>query len=108
MWKPASETEQDFVESNTDRSQGFRHTWQGLGIIHTSRKNIDDTLYSRISKLFLEKKGAMENQPRPRLTDAEELKLKSEAHHFGKAVTDKLNTVVLGFEAFRVDNGIYR
>ena len=26
----------------------------------------------------------------------------------GKKVTDKLNTVVLGFEAFRVDHGIYR
>ena len=27
--------------------KGFRHSWQGLGIIHTSRKNIDQTLTSR-------------------------------------------------------------
>ena len=32
----------------------------------------------------------------------------AEAHKLGKQVTDKLNTVVLGVEAFRVDHGIYR
>jgi len=109
MWKQASDTEQDFIECNAERDQGFRHSWQGLGIIHTSRKNIDQTLTSRISKLFIEKKQESENAPRIRLTDAEELKLKAEAHKLGKQVTEKLNTVVLGVEAFRVDDhGIYR
>jgi Rel/ankyrin family protein len=108
MWKQASDTEQDFIECNVERDQGFRHSWQGLGIIHTSRKNIEQTLTSRISKLFIESKQAGENSPRTRLTDAEELKLKAEAHKLGKQVTDKLNTVVLGVEAFRVDHGIYR
>jgi hypothetical protein len=107
MWKPASDTEQDFVECSTDRGFAFRHMWQGLGIIHTSRKNIDDTLTSRISQLFLENKGMVENNSRPKLTDAEELKLKAEAHQCGKLVTDKLNTVVLGIEAFKVEHGIY-
>jgi len=87
--------------------QGFRHSWQGLGIIHTSRKNIDETLTSRLSKLFIESKQARENSLHTRLTDAEELKLKAEAHKLGKQVTDKLNTVVLGVEAFRVEHGIY-
>merc|ERR1719430_1878045 len=70
MWKAASDVEQDFLECDTDRSQGFRKNWQGLGIIHTSRKFIDETLTSRITKLFLENKGAIENNPNPRLTDA--------------------------------------
>merc|ERR1719189_355735 len=108
MWKQASDTEQDFIECDVKRDQGFRHSWQGLGIIHTSRKNIDQTLTSRISKLFIESKEAIENSASIRLTDAEELKLKAEAHKLGKQVTDKLNTVVLGVEAFRVDHGIYR
>jgi len=107
MWKQASDTEQDFVECDVERDQGFRHSWQGLGIIHTSRKNIDETLTSRLSKLFIEKKQARENSSHIRLTDAEELKLKAEAHKLGKQVTDKLNTVVLGVEAFRVEHGIY-
>jgi len=108
MWKQASDTEQDFIECNVERDQGFRHSWQGLGIIHTSRKNIDQTLTSRISKLFIESKEANENSSSIRLTDAEELKLKAEAHKLGKQVTDKLNTVVLGVEAFSVEQGIYR
>ena len=37
------------------------------------------------------------------------VKSQAEAHKLGKQVTDKLNTVVLGVEAFRVDQGgIYR
>jgi len=110
MWKTASDTEQDFLECNVERSQAFRHTWQGLGIIHTSRKNIESTLNSRITKLFLENKGVMENRPTHllRLSDVEELKIKEDAHKLGKLVTDKLNTVVLGIEAFWIDNGIYR
>ena len=43
----------------------------------------------------------------PDLTDPEEVQLKSDAANMGREVTDKLNTVVLGFEAFRVENGIY-
>jgi len=108
MWKQYNDLEQDFLESDTDRSKNFRQSWQGLGIIHTSRKFIDETLNSRITKLFLEMKGAKENNPNPQLTDAEELQLKADARKFGQKVTNKLNTVVLGFEAFWVDNGIYR
>jgi len=108
MWKTASDVEQNFVECEVNRAQGFRHMWQGLGIIHTSRKYIDETLFNRIKKVFLEQKGAQKNVPNPALSDAEELQLKSDANAMGKKVTDKLNTVVLGFEAFRVDNGIYR
>jgi len=109
MWKQASDTEQDFIECNVERDQGFRHSWQGLGIIHTSRKNIEQTLTSRLSKLFIEKKQASQNSLHIQLSDAEELKMKAEAHKLGKQVTDKLNTVVLGVEAFRVDQGgIYR
>jgi len=108
MWKQSSDFEQNFVEFDVTRSQGFRQTWQGLGIIHTSRKYIDETLFNRIKKVFLEQKGAQINNPNPQLADAEELQLKSDANAMGKKVTDKLNTVVLGFEAFRVDHGIYR
>merc|ERR1719334_2377292 len=108
MWKAASDKEQNFVECDVSRAQGFRHTWQGLGIIHTSRKYIDETLFNRIKKVFLEQKGAQMNSNNPQLSDAEELQLKSDAASMGKKVTDKLNTVVLGFEAFRVDHGIYR
>eukprot|EP00092_Neocalanus_flemingeri_P044045 GFUD01048705.1.p1 GENE.GFUD01048705.1~~GFUD01048705.1.p1 ORF type:complete len:778 (-),score=189.68 GFUD01048705.1:74-2407(-) len=108
MWKQSSDVEQNFVEFDVNRGQGFRHMWQGLGIIHTSRKYIDETLFNRIKKVFLEQKGAQVNIPNPQLTDAEELQLKSDAAAMGKKVTDKLNTVVLGFEAFRVDQGIYR
>jgi len=108
MWKQSSDIEQNFVECDVSRAQGFRHMWQGLGIIHTSRKYIDETLFNRIKKVFLEQKGAQMNSNNPQLTDAEELQLKSDAASMGKKVTDKLNTVVLGFEAFRVDHGIYR
>jgi len=108
MWKQASDKEQNFVECDVGRAQGFRHSWQGLGIIHTSRKYIDETLFNRIKKVFLEQKGAQMNSNNPQLSDAEELQLKSDAATMGKKVTDKLNTVVLGFEAFRVDHGIYR
>jgi len=108
MWKQASDAEENFVEFDVSRTQGFRQTWQGLGIVHTSRKHVDETLFNRIKKVFLEQKGASTNNPNPSLTDAEELQLKSDAATMGKKVTDKLNTVVLGFEAFRVQNGIYR
>jgi len=108
MWKQSSDVEQNFVEFDVSRAQGFRHMWQGLGIIHTSRKYIDETLFNRIKKVFLEQKGAQHNSQNPQLNDAEELQLKSDAAAMGKKVTDKLNTVVLGFEAFRVEHGIYR
>ena len=43
----------------------------------------------------------------PSLTDPEEVQLKSDAANMAREVTEKLNTVVLGFEAFRVENGIF-
>ena len=107
MWKQFSEKEQDFIEIDIPRSKGFKHTWQGLGIIHTSRRFIDETIFNRIQKVFLEQKGAKDTNPSPWLTDAEELMLKQDAAKMGKEITDKLNTVVLGFEAFRVEGGIY-
>ena len=99
--------EQDFIEVDICRKNGFQHVWQGLGIIHTSRRHIDETLFNRIKKVYLEQKGKKNNDNHPYLTDPEELQLKSDAANMGKEVTDKLNTVVLGFEAFRVENGIY-
>jgi len=107
MWKQFSELEQDFIEVDIHRSKSFKHVWQGLGIIHTSRRFIDETIFNRIKKVFLEQKGAKNGDQFPRLTDAEELTLKADAARMGKEITDKLNTVVLGFEAFRVENGIY-
>jgi len=107
MWKQFSDKEQDFIEVDVPRKNGFKHNWQGLGIIHTSRRFIDETIFNRIQKVFLEQKGAKMRDPYPRLSDAEELQLKSDAARMGKEITDKLNTVVLGFEAFRVENGIY-
>merc|ERR1719346_825839 len=107
MWKQFSELEQDFIEVDIPRSKAFKHTWQGLGIIHTSRRFIDETIFNRIKKVFLEQKGAKSGDQFPRLTDAEELQLKSDAAKMGKEITDKLNTVVLGFEAFKVEAGIY-
>merc|ERR1711963_426150 len=107
MWKQFSELEQDFIEVDIPRSKAFKHTWQGLGIIHTSRRFIDETIFNRIKKVFLEQKGAKSGDQFPRLTGAEELTLKADAARMGKEITDKLNTVVLGFEAFRVENGIY-
>ena len=108
MWKQFSDVEQNFVEFDVSRGKGFRHTWQGLGIINTSRKNIDETLFNRIKKTFLERSGEQLNSSNPQLTDAEELQIKSKASAMGKKVKDKLNTVVLGFTAFSVDQGIYR
>jgi len=107
MSKLFSEHEQDFIEVDISRKNGFQHVWQGLGIIHTSRRHIDETLFNRIKKVYLEQKGKKNNDNQPFLTDPEELQLKSDAANMGKEVTDKLNTVVLGFEAFRVENGIY-
>lgn len=107
MSKQFSEHEQDFIEVDISRKNGFQHVWQGLGIIHTSRRHIDETLFNRIKKVYLEQKGMKNNDNQPFLTDPEELQLKSDAANMGKEVTDKLNTVVLGFEAFRVENGIY-
>lgn len=108
MWKAASDSEQDFVESDLTAAQLFTHVWQGLGIIHTGRKYIDQVLYDRIKKVFIEKRGAIHNMVSPPLSDADMIKLKKDAHEMGAKIVDKLNTVVLGFEAFRVDNGIYR
>ena len=71
MWKQGSHTEQDFIECNVERAAGFQHKWQGLGIIHTSRKFIETTLYNRIKRVFMEHKGAQLNNPNPSLTDAE-------------------------------------
>ena len=70
MWKQASDAEENFVEFDVSRTQGFRQTWQGLGIVHTSRKHVDETLFNRIKKVFLEQKGAGTNNPNPSLTDA--------------------------------------
>ena len=111
MKKSPYESEQDFIEVVVERSKGFKQTWEGLGIIHTSRRYIDETIFNRIKKVFLEQKGAREGNPYPSLTDANEMELKSDAAKFGKDITDpahnKLNTVVLGFEAFKVEAGIY-
>jgi len=107
MSKQFSEQEQDFIEVDISRKNGFQHVWQGLGIIHTSRRHIDETLFNRIKKVYLEQKGKNNNDNQPYLTDSEEVQLKSDAANMGKQVTYKLNTVVLGFEAFRVENGIY-
>ena len=107
MWKKCSDWEQDFIEWDVLRNKGFKHTWQGLGIIHTSRRFIDETIFNRIKKVFLEQKAAKAGTQHVMLTDAEELTLKSDAHKMGKEMPGKLNTVVLGFEAFRVENGIY-
>ena len=107
MSKQFSEHEQDFIEVDISRKNGFQHVWQGLGIIHTSRRHIDETLFNRIKRVYLEQKGKKNNDKHPELTDTEEVQLKTDAANMGKEVTDKLNTVVLGFEAFRVENGIY-
>ena len=107
MSKQFSEQEQDFIEVDISRKNGFQHVWQGLGIIHTSRRHIDETLFNRIKKVYLEQKGKNNNDNQPYLTDSEEVQLKSDAANMGKEVTNKLNTVVLGFEAFSVENGIY-
>merc|ERR1719445_2159181 len=107
MPSPCQTCLKDFIEVDIPRSKAFKHTWQGLGIIHTSRRFIDETIFNRIKKVFLEQKGAKSGDQFPRLTDAEELTLKADAARMGKEITDKLNTVVLGFEAFRVENGIY-
>jgi len=105
MWKQFSESEQDFIEVDLHRSKGFKHVWQGLGIIHTSRRFINDIIFSRIRRVFLEQKGASQGTPHAMLTDAEELQLKNDAGKMGKEMSGKLNTVLLGFEAFRVENG---
>jgi hypothetical protein len=82
-----------------------------LGIIHTSKKYIQDTIYNRIRKKFLEEKAASQNTPHPVLSDPEDLRLKYEAAKQAKEIVGaKMNTVVLGFEAFYVEPAtkIYR
>merc|ERR1712038_528728 len=71
----------------------------------TSRRFINDIIFSRIRRVFLEQKGASQGTPHAMLTDAEELQLKNDAGKMGKEMSGKLNTVLLGFEAFRVENG---
>ena len=107
MKKSPYESEQDFIEVRLDRSKGFKQVWEGLGIIHTARRFNDETIFNRIRKVFLEQKGAKEGNPYAVMTDADEMQLKSDAAKMGKEITDKLNTVVLGFEAFKVEAGIY-
>ena len=85
--------------------------WQGLGIIHTSKKYIQDTIYNRLSKKFHEEKKHIHNNPHIGLSDVEDLSLKAEAAKQAKEIVGtKMNTVVLGFEAFHIDpsSGIYR
>lgn len=57
MWKQFSDREQDFIEVDVPRKNGFKHNWQGLGIIHTSRRFIDETIFNRIQKVFLEQRS---------------------------------------------------
>ena len=96
-------TEQDFIEVEVSRKNGFQHVWEGLRIINTRKRNFEETLFSRIRKIHLEQKGMKTS---PDLTDPEEVQLKSEAAKMAREMEDKLNTVLLGFEAFRVENGI--
>ena len=35
--------------------QGFEQVWQGLGIIHTSRRILEETLLNRKKKIYLGK-----------------------------------------------------
>lgn len=109
MWKHFSDVEENFVEGDANIEQNFRQVWQGLGIIHTSKKYIQDTIYNRLRKKFLEEKAHLQNNPCSVLTDAEDLSLISDAAKQAKEIGNKMNTVVLGFEAFYVDpSGIYR
>jgi hypothetical protein len=80
--------------------------WQGLGIIHTSKKHIKDTIYNRLKMKFLEDKGHRLNSADPVLSDPEDLSLKFEADKQAKEIVGtKMNTVVLGFEAYYIDQG---
>ena len=97
-------SEQDFIEVEIARKNGFQHVWQGLRIINTRKINFEETLFSRIRKIHLEQKGMKTS---PDLTDPEEVQLKSEAAKMAREMEDKLNTVLLGFEAFRVEDGIF-
>ena len=97
-------SEQDFIEVEIARKNGFQHVWQGLRIINTRKINFEETLFSRMRKIHLEQKG---KKTQPYLTDPEEVQLKSDATNMAKEVSGKLNTVVLGFEAFRRENGIF-
>ena len=100
-------SEHDFIEVDVSRKNGFQHVWQGLRIINTRRINFEETLFCRIKKVYLEEKGRKNNENQLDLTDPEEVQLKSDAANMAREVTEKLNTVVLGFEAFRVENGIF-
>ena len=84
--------------------------WQGLGIIHTSKKHIQDTIKNRLKKKFLEEKGDRQNTAHPLLTDPEDLQLNYDADKQAKEIVGaKMNTVVLGFEAFYIDqHGVHR
>ena len=100
-------TEEDFIEVDVSRQNGFQHAWQGLGIVNTRKKNFEETLFCRIKKVYLEQKGKKMNDNQPDLTDPEEVQLMSDAANQARELTDKLNTVVLGFEAFRLEDGIF-
>jgi len=107
MWKQFSKVEEDFVEAEVHRSKGFVQVMQGLGIIHTSRRHVEETIFNRKKKVYLEDKCIRTMNPGSELTKAEEIHLKEEAKKMSKTMTDKMNTVILGFEVFTVSNGIH-
>ena len=102
--------EQTFIELDMRKENGFQHALEGLALACTKKDFMFSTLFDKLRRVFLEKKCISQGNPLTltMLTDAEELELKERAQIMSKEMTEKqLNTVLLGFEAFTVENGVY-
>ena len=102
--------EQTFIELDMRKENGFQHALEGLALACTKKDFMSSTLFDKIRRVFLEKKCISQGNPLTltMLTDAEELELKERAQNMSKEMTEKqFNTVLLGFEAFTVENGVY-
>ena len=109
LWSQLSDEEQDFIEVDVDRNDGYRLNLNELTIIHGGSKIrcFPDIVFKKMEKLFLEKKAVQFGDDRPLLSDTEELTLKANSIKLAEEIKANLNIVVLGFEAFKIIHGKY-
>nr|WMZ41593.1 relish-2 protein [Altica viridicyanea] len=82
---------------------GYRAVFQGMGIIHTAKKNIVAELLRKKTQLQKEHIALTENRIRE-LTTKEQIEIKGLAESESKSIN--LNIVCLRFDAFTESNGI--
>lgn len=94
-----NEDKKDPHEVMVSQLHGYKATFQGMGIIHTARRYIEDELFEKLL-------ARTEFQSGRKLTSSERDTLRSNAK---KHSTDmNLNQVSLCFEAYKRDNGKWK